>query len=439
MAAINGKHAGMQALSETEMMEIAMETRRRRDAISTGGANTLDDGGSCHAQFIETSQTFVMINMANAGLRPRSTQPAFRILGFFESPADLTSRVSLVATADASTCDIRMITAREFYGIPIDGNSLVADQQAKVNRNLVFHHQQLQADVTEFVDHKAQLTKGRVPVDMKADTIEDAVCRRNKNVKLTSEDTSTILDENASIIPALLQNTPVHATTMDESIQRLVETTPDDGFTILDENVSIIPALHVATLSALSNNDTSGDDDDGGVSESKSGENVHNVLPMGVMIGLEAANFDHIRDTSDLGSRVPIFPEMAEMRGQKFACLALLKDYETGVEPAVNIIRGFVTQEEAVSFNKYVASKYIDEHDLYVVEMYVWIYPHLVFSKDFDRVEQVYRNKEQDSIMRNQRTSSTKVGDFTRYFESRGLEVPKIEVDADLVPCVNEN
>ena len=87
------------------------------------------------------------------------------------------------------------------------------------------------------------------------------------------------------------------------------------------------------------------------------------------------------------------------------------------------------------NWTKYVASKYIDEHDLYVVEMYVWIYPHLVFSKDFDRVEQVYRNKEQDSIMRNQRTSSTKVKDFTRYFESRGLDVPEIEVDADLKPC----
>lgn len=429
---------GAQALSETEMMEMAMETRRRRDAIVTGGTNTLDDGGFCASPFENESQQFVMINMANVTLRPHSDFPAFRVLGFFGSPAELISHVPAISLADASTCDIRMVTSREFYSIPVARDGALEDQQAKVNRNLMLHQQQLQFEVTEFVDHKTNLTKGRVPVNMQADTVEDAVARMARNKHLPIIETGT--------------SAAVHVTT----------------------EVPLLPQPPSPPIKSRSV--TLGDDDDGGVSESKgecflfsspsspkgrgqsmgAGAGVCNgnadvVAKCGdggsvpeVMIGLERALFldtseevassvfENVSMSVEVPVPVPVLLSGGELRNQRFASLALLKDYESGTEPSVCFLGGFASQDEAIAFNKYVASKYIEDHDLHVVEMYVWVYPHLVLVKEFDSVEQVYRNKEQDGIMRQQRTCATKVDDFTRFFESRGLPVPAVEVSPDI-------
>ena len=453
MAAINGKQMGVQSLTEAEMMDMAMETRRRRDAIGTGGANTLEDGGSSNTPFHNEDQRFVMVNMANTGLRPRSSFPAFRILGFFPTPADLSNHLPVVVNADMATCDVRMVTAREFYSIPVDRESLVEDQQAKVNRNLIRHHQQLQADVTEFVDHKTQLTQGRKPVNMQSDTLQDAVDRINRNKQLNASPTDASfpplvlnVDDDMSTMENGALCSSGSEDTCDASKNGANESTSANE----DEHEGMSAAMPGTSLETLEKNDDKDsvelwleressfiDPDDGGVSESKTTEGEATVAS--VLVGLEHGNFETPVvqvESAATDLHVPMLSVSAEMRNQKFASLALLKDYEAGTEPAVCFLGGFVTQDEAVAFNKYVASKHIDDHDLHVVEMYVWIYPHVTLDTGFDRVEQVYRNKEQDSIMRQQRTSSTKVEDFTRYFESRGLNVPAIDVPADLSSSV---
>lgn len=93
-----------------------------------------------------------------------------------------------------------------------------------------------------------------------------------------------------------------------------------------------------------------------------------------------------------------------EVRHQKFAVISVLIDYETenvafpvGKEPAVIVWATFPTEEEGVKYSKAVASKHVEAHDLIVVSMYEWLYPHCFLSK---KLKSLYRNNVLNDIMR---------------------------------------
>lgn len=125
----------------------------------------------------------------------------------------------------------------------------------------------------------------------------------------------------------------------------------------------------------------------------------------------------------------------AEVRNQRFAVVSIMEDYEQllagrdEVEPGVCVWAAFETESEALLYSKKVAARELKEHDLAVVAMYEWVYPHL---KSADAVPQLYRNVELNNIMKHARTSRGEVAHFERDCVDKGLRVPCMEIEPDL-------
>jgi hypothetical protein len=127
---------------------------------------------------------------------------------------------------------------------------------------------------------------------------------------------------------------------------------------------------------------------------------------------------------------------MIEVRNQRYAVVSVVNDYETctaenplGSEPGVIVWAAFETEAEALKYNKCVASKKLRDHDLAIVSMYEWLFPHMMQS---DSVEQLYRNEELNNIMKHARTSSKKVRDFEEKCKLEEIDVPTLSIDPDL-------
>jgi len=127
---------------------------------------------------------------------------------------------------------------------------------------------------------------------------------------------------------------------------------------------------------------------------------------------------------------------MLEVRNQRYAVVSIVNDYETstdtnpfGTEPGVIVWAAFDTEAEALKYNKCVASKKLKDHDLAIVSMYEWLFPHM---KNSDSVDQLYRNEELNNIMKHARTSSKQVRDFEEVCGRDDIEVPTLSIEPDL-------
>lgn len=99
------------------------------------------------------------------------------------------------------------------------------------------------------------------------------------------------------------------------------------------------------------------------------------------------------------------------------------------VEPGVCVWAAFDTEAEALLYVKKVAARELPDHDLSVVMMYEWLYPHLMTS---DKVPQLYRNVELNNIMKHARTSRGRVCDFEKECVTKGVKLPLLEIEPDL-------
>ncbi|MCH9715867.1 MAG: hypothetical protein K0U52_02120 [Gammaproteobacteria bacterium] len=382
-----GKHIGPQSMTQEEMMEMAQETRRRRDATETGGASTLEDGGTCNRAFSDPSQKFVLVNVASTNQRPKSLKPAFRVMGFFGSQSDLEQHAAMVHQLDPS-CTMRMWTSQEFYNISQDHDADPEQQMHKVNENLRLHQEQLNACTEEFVKHKEELTQGRTPVNMQADSVEDAEARIVKNKEVCSD---VLALENGDVEGR--EGGSDHVLALEDGVAE-----GDGGVDVGEEETKDNPP----TSTTLTTTNTE-----------------------------EWAS--QVKQAWPDSTPVPKAPRLAEIRNQNWISFMTVQDYQDGTEPGICILAGFDTEEDAHRYNKYVAAAKIDEHELHTHAMYEWVYPHLVASKEFDAVEQMYRNEEQDRIMRTLRKQQRDVANFEEHFNQRGLDVPTIEVEPDLL------
>ncbi len=391
--ALAGKAVGTQGLTHDEMVEIAQETRRRRDAIETGGtSSTFEDGGTCNREFSDPTQKYVLVNVASTNQRPKSLKPAFRVMGIFETVLELQQHAQMVASMDNS-CDMRMWTSQEFYNISLDHDADLQLQMHKVNNNLRLHQERLNADTEEFVKHKEEITQGRTPVNMQADSLEDAEQRIAKNKEAAARAT-------------------------DEVGEGVVETKSDDG----GEGV-------VETKS-------DGETDDGGegVEETSSPDSTVPFFSSQATTDDNSENWEEeVLKAWPNSTPVCKAPRLAEVRNQNWISFMMVHDYQDGTEPGICVLGAFDTEENAHKYNKYVAAQKIDEHELHTHAMYEWIYPHLIESETFNNVEQLYRNDEQDRIMRTMRKQRQDVANFEKHFEQRGMNIPTIEVEQDLL------
>ena len=388
-----------------EISSSMAETRRRQRATVTGGESTLDDNSGYMRPFQTDDQKIVLWNLANKDLPPRALMPAFRLLGLFPDMEAAMAHAEEFMAVDP-TCSMRVATTHEWYTIPESDKSIEVCQ-AKVHRNLLQHQNALQGNAKEFKDRHDALTKGRTPA------IEHA-----EEAKLQMETEEKHRVKRQEMYKGILENKDVKGLQeeYDAMVKEAVETGVGVGIGIPEQKQ---------------------EEGEEGVGEEKE-EEEYVEPPLVPVVEPEALNEnwdDRVRELGE-GKTPKRVSRMVEVRNQRYAVVSVLRDYETanagdpvGIEPGLIVWAAFDTEEEAIKFNRTIASKHLKDHDLAVVNMYEWLYPHMMNS---DMVNQLYRNEELNNIMKQARTSSTRVREFEAMCEKEGIKCPVVEVPEDL-------
>jgi len=393
----------MSNVTPVDLSESMAETRRRQKATVTGGESTLDNTSGYNRPFQTDDQKFVLWNLANQGLAPRAPMPALRLLGLFPDVESTMAHAEQVMATD-NTCTLRMATTHEWYTIP-KSDKPMEECQAKVNRNLLRHQEMLQNNASEFKQRHDALTDGRTPAIEQAKEAQEHVEREERQRQKRKE-----------IVKAAVEND-------DEKVEEL----KNEYEMGTQEELASQELMRLKEEGAEESKDDSGE-----IKE----EYVEPKLVAPVDPETLNEGWDEKVGHFGSGPRPPAVSRMVEVRNQSYAVISVVKDYETakgddpvGDEPGVIVWAAFATEEEAVKYNKVVASKQLRDHDLAIVSMYEWLYPHMMNS---DKVEQLYRNEELNNIMKQARISSTRVREFEEMCEREGIECPATEVEPDL-------
>ena len=426
---MNGGAGGFASDLNKSSGGVVSEGLRRQQATMSGGTSTLDDGTEDYTRAFQTDEQRVFLwHMANRNLRPRALKPAFRLLGLFASVEEAQAHGARIVAADpTSACTIRVGATHAWYTIPTEMFTDITPYLNKVNRNLALHRKVLAATTTEFKTHKSTLTSGRQPTSqshMKAalersssSSSTSAVSDMNASAGVSDDDDDDGgVSESKSTEPSLKSGAAVEA----GGGGGAVEDDEDTGMTLLAR-------LPPVNTSPEEDGDTWGCE-------------TRQIL--GAVEGTATA-IDTILNT------VPPVVREAEVRNQKYAVVSVLLDYEMlmhradaaaglgagesgaldAVEPGVCVWAAFDTEAEALLYVKKVAARELPDHDLSVVSMYEWLYPHLMTS---DKVPQLYRNVELNNIMKHARTSRGRVCEFEKECVTKGVKLPLLEIEPDL-------
>lgn len=381
------------------MSDSMAETRRRQKATVTGGESTMDDASGYVRDFQSDDQKFVLWNMANRDVRPKSLHPAFRILGLFPDRESMLDHAERVGVYD-QTASILGATTHEWYTISKSPEHAV-DGQAKVNRNLLKHQNMLQEHATEFKQRHDRLTAGRTPAITQAKGAAEQVEREDRQRQKRKEIVAAAVEHDAEAVERMKAEYAVEAVA---DAERQVEKVMNDE-----------------------------DGDEEGKEEGKEEEEEYTETPLKAPVDPESLNEDWAARVKELGTG-PKPRSMArdlEIRNQKYAVVSVVKDYEitdTCDEPGVIVWAAFDTEEEAIKYNKNIASKKLRDHDLAIVSMYEWLHPHMMGS---DKVHQLYRNEELNNIMEHARTSSTRVREFEEMCDREDIDCPAMTIEPD--------
>jgi hypothetical protein len=386
--------------STMNLPAMATESRRRQEAAATGGASTLDDGTTCNRQFQTDDQLVFLYNIANTDNHPRALRPALRILGLFPDVAEATAHGKSIASMDPHSA-LRVGATHAWYVIAKDVYTDVEPYRAKVDRNLQLHQQALDSYASEFVSRKKHLTKGRVPSyhPLKAhEQNEDRMRMLKEWTEAADEGGVDAVRAKDAARAAEIERVQVASSLEEEGAEECksggCELVAQGGV----EEEYKEPELHAP------------------VSPEQLDENWKEQV--------EAAwGGKELVPVTRLG-------RAAEVRNQRYAVISVVYDYEgEGAEPGFILWGAFDSEEDALKYNKCIAAKQLKDHDLAIVNMYEWVYPHLMTS---DRVEQLYRNQELHNIMKNARLSKQHVENFQRECADKGLEMPVTELEPDL-------
>jgi hypothetical protein len=369
--------------------KVVAEGKRRTQAVISGGGSTLDEDGEEYARDFQTDDQQVFLwHTANVNLRPVSARPAFRLLGLFGSVDEACAHGRRIAASDPSSpCAIRLSATHAWYSIPREPFDDITPHQLKVNRNLELHKKVIGASADEFRRHKNKLTAGRKPTSV--NKLRTAFGGNNA----TSDGDGGVEETKSSAA--------------DPSFSTFAPTTPGDD---ADE----------------ADNDAADDD-------------LQALLQkVTTTAAADAPTADGAACVVDVDGRIAVAPltRDAEVRNQRYAVVSVLLDYESlrddvaAVEPGLCVWAAFDTEAEALLYAKKVAAKELPDHDVAVVTMYDWVYPHLMAS---DKIPYVYRNAELNAIMKHARSSKKQVDDFGKECTARGVAVPVREIEPDLL------
>lgn len=383
----------------------AVEAKRRQKATVTGGESTLTDDTGYMREFKTDDQKFVLWNMANRDLPPCTPLPAVRILGLFPDQETAIQHAHGLAAA-GDVAPIRLSTTHEWYTIPESGDRDVDACRLKVNRNLLAHQNMLQDHSSEFKQRHDALTKGRTPALEAAKEANEQVLQDEESRKRRRELLAEAAEKDAGEIADL---------------EKVYE----------EECAERATALVSAERGEAECKD--------GAEECKGGDEEEEYVETPLVPAPRAERFlDAWESTTEglSGVTPPQVPRVYDVRNQRYAVMSVVADYETktdqnpvGQEPGVIVWAAFDSEEEAIKYNKVVASKELRDHDLAVVTMYEWLYPNVMSA---DSVIQLYRNEELDNIMKHARTSSAHVRSFEQECEDAGKPCDARNIEPDL-------
>jgi len=381
---------------------LAGESMRRREATLTGGASTLDDPTDYTRAFLADDQRVFLWNTANLNLHPKSLKPCFRLLGLFASVEDASAHGARIVAADPrSSCSLRISSTHAWYTIPVDMITDLTPHLEKVNRNLETHKQIIQETTEEFLLHKQELTRDRKPASL--DHLQAALMGQCGS----GEDEGGVEESKEGQC----------GSGEDEGgVEESKECTEISDFSRLEPVAIEHPSMEPRAIEKTSM--------------------VPLLPPVSTCPESEDECWTEKSHELQVGG-VPVPPVVreADVRNQKYAVVSVMQDYEAmlakspNIEPGVCVWAAFDTESEALLYCKKVASKELKEHDLAIITMYEWAYPHLISS---DKVPQLYRNEELNNIMKHARTSRTQVAVFEKGFEEKGLEIPAMNIEPDL-------
>lgn len=377
---------------------MAAESRRRGEAAATGGASTLDDGTTYNRPFQTDDQLVFLYNIANVNNHPKSLRPALRILGLFPDVEEAVAHGRQIASLDPQSA-LRVGATHAWYVIAKDAYTDNEPYRLKVNRNLELHQQKLNEYATEFQKRKKHLTKGRVPSyhPMKAHE------QNAERMRLMKEWTQAA-DEGG--MDAVRAKDREYAQLLGEEQHQQLAAPAAEGEGVAEEKQE----------------------------EEEVDDYVEPELTPPVSGEQLDVNWKEQVEAVWGGKEcVPVarLNRAAEVRNQRYAVISTVEDYEgNNEEPGFILWGAFDSEEDALKYNKCVAAKQLKEHDLAIVNMYEWVYPHLMNS---NQVEQLYRNEELHNIMKNARLSQQHVENFQRECAEKGLSMPITEVEPDLL------
>lgn len=122
---------------------------------------------------------------------------------------------------------------------------------------------------------------------------------------------------------------------------------------------------------------------------------------------------------------VEVVSRQYEIRGQSYAVISIVGEPEMDDEPVINVLRVFETRDDAKDYlrNTCHAEKVVT--NCYVVSMYEWCAPVLVFTKKFfDEVESNYTHSQLEEIHQGKRVERKKI---EKLLESRGKTMADVD------------
>lgn len=133
----------------------------------------------------------------------------------------------------------------------------------------------------------------------------------------------------------------------------------------------------------------------------------------------------------DPSKSVASISRSVEIRRQSHAVIGIMKDFTTDVmkakdvpEPAVLFIDCFDTVPEAQAYIKDVLSRYIRLVHMDIVDLYEWVYPETMDPEKLESTAEMWRNDEQNRIMRNHKDEKSKIDKYEDEVVKPILEVP---------------
>lgn len=121
----------------------------------------------------------------------------------------------------------------------------------------------------------------------------------------------------------------------------------------------------------------------------------------------------------DPSKSVSSISRSVEIRRQSHAVIGIMKDFTSEVmnakdlpEPAVLFIDCFDTVNDAQTYIKDVLSRYIRLVHMDIVDMYEWVYPETMDPEKLESTAEMWRNDEQNRIMRNHKDEKSKIDKY---------------------------